>query len=189
MESVEGASKQHTELPGSKEEFWTTFRSHSFGGVFFPPVRSGSFLSESFSFQNSQSLEIMGDMQGTEAFCHYSWNSPEAQKSGLLNFIYLGEKTGKILEDRKIPRKNTEIMEKKLSDNWPLSYVVLFVHCLSSFCFYFLVWLVLCFRTRGTMALHLLLRPVSCHEWVLFSFFCLSILFLCPTVCDYQVHN
>ena len=53
-----------------------------------------------FFFQNFQSLEIIGDMcRYTEAFCHYSWNSPEEAKiSSSLTFQYL-EKT---------PQENTE---------------------------------------------------------------------------------
>ena len=36
-------------------------------------------------FRNFQSLEVIGDMyQYTEAFCHYSWNSPEPKISSSL---------------------------------------------------------------------------------------------------------
>ena len=59
-----------------------------------------------FSLHNFQSLEIIGDRyQCAEAFCHYSWNYPEAKKSSSLNFTYLGEKSRKSWKIKKIARK------------------------------------------------------------------------------------
>ena len=59
-------------------------------------------------FKNFQSLGTIGDMyQNMEAFCHYSWHSSEAIKSGLLNFTYLGKKSG-----TSASKKNMETMEK-----------------------------------------------------------------------------
>ena len=47
-------------------------------------------------FHIFQSLEIIGDMyQHTEAFCHYSSNSPEPKISSLLTFQYLEKKAGR----------------------------------------------------------------------------------------------
>ena len=43
--------------------------------------------------------------QYTEAFCHYSSNSPEAQNSGLLIFTKKNTRYQENLEDRKIARK------------------------------------------------------------------------------------
>ena len=50
--------------------------------------------------------------QYTEAFCHYSSNSPEAKKSSSLNFTYVfGIQNQENIEDKKLREKNVEIME------------------------------------------------------------------------------
>ena len=55
--------------------------------------------------------------QDTEAFSHYSWNSPEeTKKSGLLTFTSLEIKIRKIWNIEKLPEKNVEIMGTKLFD-------------------------------------------------------------------------
>ena len=70
-------------------------------------------------FQKFQSLEIIGDMYWyTEAFCHYSWNSPEEAKiSSSLTFQYLEQKKNRnIWKIEKLREKNIENLDKKLSD-------------------------------------------------------------------------
>ena len=76
----------------------------------------GSFLLESFFLHNFQTLEIIGGMyQYTKAFCHYSWNSPEAKKSCSLNFTYLETKIRKIWKLKKFREKIVDIYGKKNS--------------------------------------------------------------------------
>ena len=61
-------------------------------------------------------LKIVGDMyQYTEAFRHYSWNSPEAKKSRSSDFTYLGKKirNTRYMEDWKIARKKCRNGGKK----------------------------------------------------------------------------
>ena len=65
--------------------------------------------------QNFQSLEIIGDMyQDTEAFCHYSLNSPESNIIRLVKL--LGKKIEKTWKMEKLREKDMEIMGEKLSD-------------------------------------------------------------------------
>ena len=67
-------------------------------------------------FQNFQSLETIGNMyQYTEAFCHYSWNSPEQKISSSLTFQYL-ERKQENMEDWKIARNKCRKLGEKLSD-------------------------------------------------------------------------
>ena len=84
------------------------------------------FLSERFFFHHFQNFgnNWKYSSQYTEAFCHYSWNSPEATNLSSLNFTYLEEKSGKYGR-LKIVRKNVEIMGEKLSDKSDPSQLIL----------------------------------------------------------------
>ena len=52
----------------------------------------------------------------TEAFCHFSWNFPEAKISSSLTLQYSENKNRKIWKIEKSREKNVENMDKKLSD-------------------------------------------------------------------------
>ena len=55
--------------------------------------------------------------QYAEAFCPYSWNSPEPKISSPLAFQWLEKKKQENMEDWKIVRKKCrKFIEKKLSD-------------------------------------------------------------------------
>ena len=74
-------------------------------------------IGERFS-HNFQSLEVIGDMyQYTEAFCDYSWNSPEAKKSRSSIFTHLGNKIGKYGKIEIFRENKCRKFGKKLSDN------------------------------------------------------------------------
>ena len=76
----------------------------------------GSFLSESVFSIIFKTLGIIGDLhQYTEAFCHYSWNSPEVQKNKFVKFHTFGRKKQENMEDWKIERKKSRKIGKKSS--------------------------------------------------------------------------
>ena len=65
-------------------------------------------------FHNFQISEIIGDMyRYTEAFCHCSWNSPEAeQKTSSLNFTYFRKKIRKYGRLKNCARKMSTLWKK-----------------------------------------------------------------------------
>ena len=54
--------------------------------------------------------------QYTEAFCHYSRNSPEAKKTSLLCFTHLEKKSGQYGRLKKCAKKCRKFGKTKLSD-------------------------------------------------------------------------
>ena len=69
-------------------------------------------------FHNFESMEIIGDMyQSTEAFCHYSLNSPEGKKNNLVKFHTFGKKKNrKVWKIEKLREKNVQ----NLGENPPI---------------------------------------------------------------------
>ena len=68
-------------------------------------------------FHNFRSLEIIGDMyQYTEAFWHYSWNSPEPKISSSLPLFQYLEKNRLIWKIEKLRENMPKKSKKKLSE-------------------------------------------------------------------------